>query len=95
MEAVDQPIEHDAGEIVGVSPLNATPNAGRLVITLKPRNERRAGVVAIVREAEAAQRRVHACGSRWSFSDCAVTGDYLIDTRRLYRPLQSASRSTA
>jgi len=34
-----------------------------------------AGLVAVVREAEAAGRHVHATGSRWSFSDCAVTGD--------------------
>ncbi len=34
--------------VVGVSPLNATPNAGRLVITLKPRGERRAVVTEII-----------------------------------------------
>jgi multidrug efflux pump len=34
--------------VVGVSPLNATPNAGRLVITLKPRGERRAVVGEII-----------------------------------------------
>jgi multidrug efflux pump len=34
--------------VVGVSPLNATPNAGRLVITLKPRGERRAVVAEII-----------------------------------------------
>jgi multidrug efflux pump len=34
--------------VVGVSPLNATPNAGRLVITLKPRNERKAVVAEII-----------------------------------------------
>jgi multidrug efflux pump len=34
--------------VVGVSPLNATPNAGRLVITLKPRGERRAVVSEII-----------------------------------------------
>ena len=34
--------------LVGVSPLNATPNAGRLAISLKPREERVARVGAIV-----------------------------------------------
>jgi multidrug efflux pump len=34
--------------VIGVSPLNATPNAGRLAITLKPRDQRSARVDAIV-----------------------------------------------
>ena len=34
--------------VIGVSPLNATPNAGRLTIILKPRDERSARVGAIV-----------------------------------------------
>ena len=34
--------------VIGVSPLNATPNAGRLAITLKPRNARSARVDAII-----------------------------------------------
>jgi multidrug efflux pump len=34
--------------VIGVSPINATPNAGRLVISLKPRDERRAHVDEIV-----------------------------------------------
>ncbi len=34
--------------VVGVSPLNATPNAGRLVITLKPRGERPTVVAEII-----------------------------------------------
>ena len=34
--------------VIGVSPINATPNAGRLAITLKPRDERSDGVDAIV-----------------------------------------------
>jgi multidrug efflux pump len=34
--------------VVGVSPLNATPNSGRLVITLKPRGERKAVVSDII-----------------------------------------------
>ena len=34
--------------VIGVSPLNATPNAGRLQINLKPRDERKARVEAIV-----------------------------------------------
>ena len=34
--------------IAGVTTINPTPNAGRLTITLKPRNERRAFVTEIV-----------------------------------------------
>jgi multidrug efflux pump len=34
--------------VIGVSPLNATPNAGHLAITLKPRDQHRAGVVEII-----------------------------------------------
>jgi multidrug efflux pump len=34
--------------VVGVSPLNATPNAGRFSITLRPRDERNASVAAII-----------------------------------------------
>jgi multidrug efflux pump len=34
--------------VIGVSPLNATPNAGRLAITLKPRSERSTRVEAII-----------------------------------------------
>ena len=39
--------------VVGVSPLNATPNAGRLVITLKARSERKAVVSRDHRPAQA------------------------------------------
>src|SRR3954464_11977436 len=34
--------------VVGVSPLNATPNAGRLTITLSPRGDRKAAVSEII-----------------------------------------------
>ena len=34
--------------VIGVSPLNATPNAGRIAITLKPRNQRSARVDEII-----------------------------------------------
>ncbi|MEH2539201.1 FAD-binding protein [Bradyrhizobium sp. AZCC 1699] len=46
-----------------------------------------AGVVAAVREAEALNKRVHAFGSKWAFSDCAVTSDQALDTTQLYREL--------
>jgi hypothetical protein len=52
-----------------------------------------AEVVAIVREAEAAGERVHAFGSRWAFSDCAVTSDRAIDTTHLNRPLQTVQQA--
>ena len=38
----------DVVSVVGVSPLNATPNAGRLAITLKARDDRRAMVSEII-----------------------------------------------
>src|SRR5437763_948636 len=34
--------------VIGVTPLNATPNAGRLAITLRPREERGANVAAVI-----------------------------------------------
>jgi multidrug efflux pump len=34
--------------VIGVSPINATPNAGRLAVTLKPRDDRRARVDEII-----------------------------------------------
>ncbi len=34
--------------VIGVSPVNATPNAGRLSITLRPRGGRKAGVAEII-----------------------------------------------
>ena len=46
-----------------------------------------AGIVVIIREAEAAHKHVHAFGSKWSFSDCAFTHDYVVDTRDLNRKL--------
>ncbi len=41
--------------VIGVSPLNASPNAGHLAITLKPRNNRQASAAGIV---ERLQQRV-------------------------------------
>ena len=40
--------------VVGVSPLNATPNSGRLVITLKPRGQRKAVISEVIDRLEAA-----------------------------------------
>jgi hypothetical protein len=34
--------------VVGISPLNATPNAGRLAITLRPRDDRESSVTAVI-----------------------------------------------
>jgi len=52
-QAVEAVIRSDADvtgvvSVIGVSPLNATPNAGRLAITLKPRSERSTRVEAII-----------------------------------------------
>jgi multidrug efflux pump len=59
---VEQAIRRDADvtgvvSVIGVNPLNATPNAGRLAITLRPRDDRRAGMTEIVGRL---QRRVSA-----------------------------------
>jgi multidrug efflux pump len=43
-----------AVSVIGVSPINPTPNAGHLAITLKPRDERRAFVTEIVDRLRAA-----------------------------------------
>jgi multidrug efflux pump len=34
--------------VIGVTPVNATPNAGRLAITLRPRDQRKAPVTAVI-----------------------------------------------
>jgi multidrug efflux pump len=43
-----------AVSVIGVSPMNPTPNAGHLAITLKPRDERRAFVTEVVDRLKAA-----------------------------------------
>ncbi len=50
-------------------------------------------IVSNIREAEANQMHVHAFGSTWSFSDCAITPDYLIDTTRLNKPIQTVQKA--
>lgn len=42
-----------------------------------------AGLRKIVRDAEAADKRVRALGSAWSLSPCAYVEDYLVNTQRL------------
>ncbi len=55
VEAVKQdPDVTGAVSVLGVSPINPTPNAGHLAITLKPRNDRRAFVTEIVERLKAA-----------------------------------------
>jgi hypothetical protein len=44
-------------------------------------------LVAIVKQATAAGRQVRAVGSSWSFSEVAVTRDYIVETSRLDRVL--------
>jgi FAD binding domain/PASTA domain len=51
------------------------------------------GLVAAVKGAEVTGQRAHASGSRWAFSDCAVTGDTSIDTRALKEPVQTVHRA--
>ena len=50
-------------------------------------------LVAIIRNPESNGRRVHAVGSGWSFSDCAITADVLIDTTRLWHPIQTVQQA--
>jgi len=40
-------------------------------------------LIAIVQEAELNGKRVRAVGSSWSFSDIAMTGDYLVETNEI------------
>src|SRR5205823_5053556 len=44
----DDPDVTGVVSVVGVTPINATPNAGRLAITLKPRDQRRATVSEVI-----------------------------------------------
>jgi hypothetical protein len=50
-------------------------------------------LVAIIKNAEANGRKVHALGSGWSFSDCALTQDVLIDTTQLRQPIQTVQQA--
>lgn len=52
-------------------------------------------LVAIVRLAEARGKKVHAQGSTYSFSDCAMTTDYMVDTRALRKPVQYQRHAVA
>ena len=54
-------------------------------------------IVAIVNHAESAQMRVHAYGSKWSFSECAIplTPDMLVDTTQLNQPIQTVQQALA
>jgi multidrug efflux pump len=55
VEAIKQdPDVTGAVSVIGVSPMNPTPNAGHLAITLKPRDERRAFVTEVVDRLRAA-----------------------------------------
>lgn len=50
-------------------------------------------LIAIIQNAEGSGKHVHALGSGWSFSDCAVTPDYLLDTTHLKKPIQTVQRA--
>jgi multidrug efflux pump len=55
VEAIKQdPDVTGAVSVIGVSPMNPTPNAGHLAITLRPRDERRAFVTEVVDRLKAA-----------------------------------------
>ncbi len=46
-------------------------------------------LVTIVLRAEAGGKKVHALGSAYSYSDCAMTTDYMVYTNGLQRPIQT------
>jgi hypothetical protein len=46
-------------------------------------------LIALVQEAESLGRHVRASGSHWSFSDVAITQDYLIETQQLNKTLDN------
>src|SRR5262249_18824340 len=50
-------------------------------------------VVEVVRQAEAAEKKLHAFRSLWSYSACAVSDDYMIDSRLLNSPLQQVQQA--
>src|SRR3569832_472511 len=62
--------------VIGVSPITATPNAGRLTIMLKPRDERTARVEEII--ARLRERVAHIAGAAVYFQ---ATQDIQISTR--------------
>jgi PASTA domain/FAD binding domain len=49
--------------------------------------------VGTVQQAEISGMHVHAFGSKWSFSDCAITSDVLVDMRQLNRPVQAVQQA--
>ena len=48
-------------------------------------------LVAIVRRAEREGKKVRACGSRWSFTDVAIQGDYQVETSKLNQVLTTSA----
>ncbi|MBV8904203.1 MAG: FAD-binding protein [Acidobacteriia bacterium] len=52
-----------------------------------------ADLIAIVKGAETAARKVHAFGSGWAFSDCAVTPDVMVDTHLLNRAINTVQEA--
>jgi len=50
-------------------------------------------LVVIVRLAEANGGKVHAMGSTYSFSDCAMTPGYMVETRGLRKPIQTVQQA--
>ena len=58
--------------VVGAGPLNPTPNAGRIVITLKQRDQRSDPIEEVIARLKTARgRRARACGC--SFSRCRTS----------------------
>ncbi len=49
--------------------------------------------ISIIQTAESGHQHVHAFGSKWSFSDSAITPDFLIDTTQLNKPIQTVQQA--
>ena len=52
-----------------------------------------ADIIQIVRQAEAANMRVHAFRTKWSMSDCSITRDNMVDMEKLQRPIQKVQQA--
>jgi FAD binding domain/Repeat of unknown function (DUF346) len=88
--AADNSLHHWPGGIGGGTTTPWTNWGGNLTVP-HPAGHCYAGsleeLVAIVKQAEAIGKKVRAVGSSWSFSDAALTTDYVVETTQLNRVL--------
>ena len=60
--------------------------------TCTPSNEEHGAIIRGAAE-DSAGKHVHAFGSKWSFSDCAITTDYMIDCGELVGAVQTVQKA--